>query len=90
MGWFDFAYMSYSICHARHFIFVAEAAHIDVQGSTSFVGLRVMAEKGHEPVSKTNYAIVTIVKGGLLERVRQNNHGSMAASGQTRGLCRRH
>lgn len=78
------------MCHARHFIFVAEAAHIDVQGSTRFVGLGVMGEKGHEPVAKTDYAIVAIVKGGLVERVRQNNHGSMAASGQTRELCRRH
>lgn len=70
--------MLYGVSHARYTIFVTEVSHVDVERSTSLVGIWVMDKQRLELVLQANDAVITIVQRRLLHVLCQDDGGSLA------------
>ena len=72
------AHMLYRMGHARHTIFVTEVSNIDVEGSASLVGFRVVDQQHLKVVLETDHTIVAVVQRRLLQAVCQDDNGGLA------------
>ena len=68
--------------HSWHAIYVAEVSNVDVEGGASLVRLGVMNQQSLEVVLEPNDTIIAVVQGRLLQAVRQENDGGLAARSQ--------
>ena len=73
--------MFHSVGHTRHIVCIAKTSDVDVDCSSSFVGVRVVDEKGFKLVWQSYDTVGSIVERGCLKLVGDAFYGSHTGKG---------
>lgn len=57
------------VCHARHAIFIAEVANIDIYGSTGLVRLRIVNKQGFKSILQQYDSIFAVVQRRFFQAI---------------------